>query len=134
MAKVGVKKQSFALFTFVMTAIFTVVTCLVSFYKADFINLTVCAVAIFLLVNADQAKQSSFRLLVFGTVGSLVLDVVWFMMRDRKDPEGKDPEVSGIEAAVLKFSIYMAYISFMFKIVMSIVFWRTSIDFASVID
>jgi hypothetical protein len=115
-----------------MTVIFTVITCLCSFYKADFINLTVCTVAIYLLVNADQAKQSYFRILVFATIASLLLDIVWFRLRDTAHP--KDNEKNGDEATIVKFSIIMAYISMAFKIVMCVVYWRTSIDFASVID
>ena len=86
-----------------MTALFTLITCLVSFYKADFINLTVCTVAIYLLVNADQAKQSYFRLLVFGTAISLINDILWFTMRDSSND--KDPEKSSIEGSIVKFSI-----------------------------
>ena len=35
--------------TFIFTAIFTVLTCLIHFYKADFVNLTVVTLAIYLL-------------------------------------------------------------------------------------
>ena len=66
-----------------MTALFTICTCLVSFYKADFINLTIACLAIFLLVNADQAKKNYFRLLTFATAGSLVIDLMWFMLRHK---------------------------------------------------
>ena len=42
----GVKQVKWARATFVLTIVFTIVTCLVHFYKADFVNLTICAVAI----------------------------------------------------------------------------------------
>ena len=49
------KNVRWARATFVMTMLFTIMTCLVSFYKADFVNLTVCAIAIYLLSNAKEA-------------------------------------------------------------------------------
>jgi len=51
--KYGIKKHTFAKFAFYLTALVTFFTCLSCFYKADFINLTVCAVAIHVLINAD---------------------------------------------------------------------------------
>jgi hypothetical protein len=115
-----------------MTAIFTVISCLVCFYKADFINITVCVIAIHLLVNADQAKEGMFRVLVFFIIFSLALDITWFFLRDVGD--GKDPESNSGEGIVISFSFVMAYISFFFKIIMAFVFWRTSISFESVME
>jgi len=130
--KLKVDKKSYAWFSVIMTALFTISTCLVSFYKADFINLTIAALAIFLLTNADQAKKNYFRLLTISTAGSLVLDLMWFMLRNRG---GKgNQEVEGLEGSIMMFSMTMAYISFVLKIVMIIVFWRTSISFEDVID
>jgi len=51
--KYGIKKSSFAKAALYLTFIVTIITCLTCFYKADFINLTVCTVAIHVLVNAD---------------------------------------------------------------------------------
>ena len=48
------QNPNWALFTYIMTAAFFVVTYLVCFFKADFVNITVCALAIFLLQTADQ--------------------------------------------------------------------------------
>lgn len=52
MRKKGFKQVSWARGTYVMTILFTIVTILVHFYKADFVNLTVCTIAIHLLTNA----------------------------------------------------------------------------------
>ena len=67
--------------TFVMTILFTIMTCLVHFYKADFVNLTVCTIAIHLLSNAKEAQPRHFRYLVAGTVLSFVYDVLWLILR-----------------------------------------------------
>jgi len=55
MQKKGLPTLKWARATFVMTILFTVMTCLVHFYKADFVNLTVCTIAIHLLSNAKEA-------------------------------------------------------------------------------
>lgn len=47
-------KVKWARCTYIMTLIFTLLTCLVNFYKADFINITVCTVAIYLLHHVDR--------------------------------------------------------------------------------
>jgi len=103
----------------------TVITCLTCFFKADFINLTVCAVAIHVLVNAEKGKKDTFRLLTFMTVCSLILDILWLAMR----PSEKDPEFSSGDGGVARFSQVMAWIALIFKIIMSFVYWRMSLDF-----
>lgn len=75
------KNVRWARATFVMTILFTIMTCLVHFYKADFVNLTVCAIAIHLLSNAKEAQPKHFRYLVAGTILSFVYDVLWLILR-----------------------------------------------------
>jgi hypothetical protein len=134
--RAGIKttSSSCARFTFVMTAIYTLITCLVSFYKADFINLTVCIMAIYLLVNAEAGLAGTFRILVLMLIISLVYDILWFTMRNSNTSDPNDPEMKSLEVTIIAFSYWMAVISFFFKIVMSFVYWRVSLDFASVID
>ena len=68
-----------------MTAIMLMLALMVCFYKADFLNLTVCCVAIYILNNADAVtgKQdlTKWRLVIFGSVITFVYDVLWFMLR-----------------------------------------------------
>ena len=61
MQQKGFKQVKWARATFVCTVLFTIMTCLVHFYKADFLNLTVCAVAIYLLSNAKESQPRYFR-------------------------------------------------------------------------
>lgn len=51
----GVKQIKWARATFILTVIFSIVTCLVNFYKADFLNLTICTVAIYILSNPQDS-------------------------------------------------------------------------------
>ena len=52
LAKAGFRDVKWARITFMLTVLYTIMTCLVHFYKADFVNITCCAIAIYLLSNA----------------------------------------------------------------------------------
>lgn len=90
--------------------------------------------AIYLLVNADAAVAGTFRILVLMLIISLVYDIVWFSFRNTNTSDQNDPEMKSLEVTIIAFSYWMAVISFFFKIIMSIVYWRVSLDFASIID
>jgi len=131
--KTGVKQVKWARATFALTIIFTILTCLVHFYKADFVNLTVCSIAIYILSNAKDAQPKHFRYLVAGTILSFFYDLVWLWLRGA-DLAGEDDESGGVEAPVKKFSFVMTIISLIFKVVMTFVFWMASLKFEDIID
>ena len=133
LARAGVRQVRWARMTFVCTLLYALVTCLVSFYKADFVNQTVAAIAIYLLANAKDASSKQFRFLVAGIALSLVYDSVWFYMR-AGELLGDAQEEGGVEEKVRKFSLWMSGISFLFKVLMSFIFWMASIKFEDIID
>ena len=61
-----------------MTILFLLITLLVHFYKADFVNLTCCCVAIYLLSFANVVEAKYFRYTVFGIILTLAYDFFWF--------------------------------------------------------
>ena len=132
--KQGWKTPKWARATFVMTILFTIVTCLVHFYKADFVNLTVCTIAIYLLTNAKDARPEQFRYLVAGTILSFVYDIVWLIMRFRDMSGDNVEEDGGVESSVRKFSFFMTIISLVFKVIMTFVYWMASMRFEDIID
>ena len=67
---------------FTLTIVYTVLNLFAGLYRAEFMNITVCAVAIFLLTNPEIVDKTSFRLLVAGTFVSLGYDIVWRCMQD----------------------------------------------------
>ena len=119
--------------TFVMTLIFLVSTMLVHFYKADFVNLTVVTVSIFLLHNADKLSAGWFRLLVAGIILSIGYDITWFVLRSWEMEADEDGD-GGVEKTIRRFSLIMAIISLILKVVMSVVFWMASIKYEDVKD
>ncbi len=90
--------------------------------------------AVYLLVNADAGTVSTFRVLVLMIVVSTIYDILWFSFRNSNTANRDDPEMQSLEITIIAFSFWMAWISFFFKIIMIFVFWRTSLDFAAVID
>ena len=64
--------------TQIVLGVYTVLTCFVLFFRTDFINLTVCTAATYMILNTDQIKKWTFRALVFGIFLSLAFDLVWF--------------------------------------------------------
>jgi len=53
------------------------------------------------------------------------MDIIWLSMR----PSDKDPEFSSGDGGVAHFSHVMAWLSLIFKFIMSFVYWRISLDF-----
>ena len=77
----GYRQIKWAKCTFWMTILFLLITLLVHFYKADFVNLTACTTAIYLLSFADVVREKYFRWLVFGIILTLLYDLYWFWER-----------------------------------------------------
>ncbi len=117
-----------------MTVIFTIVTCLVHFYKADFVNLTVCTVAIHMLSNAKDVQPRQFRYLVAGTILSFVYDLLWLILRFGDYAGDNVEEDGGVEASIRKFSLVMTIIGLVFKVIMTFVYWMASMRFEDIID
>ena len=133
MSQKGLKNMKWARATFIMTILFTIITCLIHFYKADFVNLTVCTIAIYILTNAKDAKPKHFRYLVVGTIVSFFYDLVWLFLRGG-ELAGDDEEDGGMESSVRKFSLWMTLIGLIFKVIMTFVFWMASLKFEDIID
>ena len=81
-AKRGLRPIKWARCTFILTIIFTVMVIISSMARTDSMNVTVCALGIYLLMNTREVKKQSFRMLVVGLCMSLVYDLVWQFMKD----------------------------------------------------
>lgn len=133
MRRQGMANVKWARATFIMTIIFTIVTLMVHFYKADFVNLTVCTVAIHMLSSPKDVRPTQFRYLVAGTILSFAYDIAWFVLRGY-DMVGDDEEDGGMEASIRKFSLFMTIIAMVFKVIMTFVYWMASMRFEDIID
>ena len=57
--------------------VYTLLNLLSCLYRADFVNITVCAVAIYMLTFNFDIDPIHFRMLTFGTILSLIYDFMW---------------------------------------------------------
>src|SRR4051812_15190123 len=80
--KLGFNYVPWFTLTKIVLGIYTVLTICVLFFRTDFINLTVCTAAIFMILNTDRIKKWTFRALVLGILLSLLCDLFWFMIQD----------------------------------------------------
>mmetsp|Transcript_1979 Transcript_1979/g.1437 ORF Transcript_1979/g.1437 Transcript_1979/m.1437 type:complete len:200 (+) Transcript_1979:877-1476(+) len=117
--------------TKVLLGIQTALTCSVLFFRPDFVNLTVCTVAIYMISNTYQIRRWTFRVLVFGIIISLIIDLLWFFFI--QDYSQEHPEDGGLEKGLRSFSLTMSYLSFFHRIIVAIVFWKDSLDFNRII-
>jgi hypothetical protein len=67
--------------TWAILWLYTFFTILVLFFRPDFINLTVCVVALYMMFNTDRITRFRFRLLVLGIIITLIYDIIWFVMK-----------------------------------------------------
>lgn len=67
--------------TWFLLWIYTGITLLIMFKKEDFLNITVCVSAMFMLFNTDKISKNLFRALVLGIVISIIFDIGWFVMK-----------------------------------------------------
>ena len=118
----GMPKVKWMRCTAIATAIYLMMTILVSFYKFDFLNLTAATIAIYLLTNLRNVKPKFFRMLVAAIIISLLYDINWFWTKWRAYSDEDDEDGGGLERALKRFSWAMATISFFYKPFMCCIF------------
>jgi len=111
--KLGFSYVPWFTLTKIVLGIYTALTCLVLFFRTDFINLTVCTSAIYMILNTDRIKKWTFRALVLGIFLSLGYDLFWFLMIQDFSSDQSD---GGVEKAVKNFSLSVSYFSFFFRV------------------
>jgi hypothetical protein len=79
--KMGYPEMPWLRVTWVVLCLYTVLTVMVMFSRSDFVNLTVCTAAIYMLFNTESLTRMRFRALVLGIIISLVYDLFWFIIK-----------------------------------------------------
>ena len=122
-AKMGFRDTQWGRLAIIMFAIWCVSICFVCFYKADFLNLTIGVVGLYLLLDPQTIKFSYLRLLIFALPLSMIYDVVWLVQKTRE--YWIETEEGGIAQVILGFVYFLIF----YKILLIIVMWRASINF-----
>jgi hypothetical protein len=80
--KLGFSYVPWFTLTKIVLGLYTILTCFVLFFRTDFLNLTICTSAIYMILNPEKIKRWTFRVLVAGIFLSLLYDLSWFMLHD----------------------------------------------------
>jgi hypothetical protein len=83
------------------------------FLRPDFLNLTICTVALYMLNNTQTITQGKFKVLVLGVFISIVYDILWFYIKHAEYSSALD---GSSEAGIRKFSLLMSYASFLLRV------------------
>ena len=110
--KLGFSHVPWFTLTKIVLGIYAVLTCFVLFFRADFVNLTICTTGIYMILNTERIRRWTFRALVLGIFLSLGYDLCWFMITDYSS----DTDDGGVEKGVRSFSLTMSYFSFFFRV------------------
>ena len=97
--------------------IYTVLTLFVLFLRPDFLNLTICLTALFMLNNTSVITQGKFKVLVLAVFVSIVYDIVWFYLKHSEYTSKTD---GSAEIGIRKFSLLMSYASFLLRVTLII--------------
>lgn len=60
--------------------IYMLLTCLVMFYRTDFINLTYSVGAFFTIVFGEYKKKSVYTALIYSSIGIIIFDIIWLIL------------------------------------------------------
>ena len=130
-AQRGVRPIKWASLTFTLTIIYTVLVMMCCMARADSLNITVCCIAIYLLLHTSEVSKKSFRALVLLTLLSLIYDFVWYFLQNQNEIEYLD---GGSTSSLTYIAQWLQFLLLFFKIVMIFVYWKASIDFAAILD
>lgn len=101
------------------------------FQRKDTLSITVCSCAIYVLEFPSYISRQTFRGFVLMIVVSWIWDFFYlFIFTSTAD---EDEEDGGMEYNVRRFSRIFSYISFFFRIIVVLVFWKDSLDFSKII-
>ena len=101
--------------TWIILWIYTILTIFVLFHRPDFINLTICVVALYMMFNTDKITRTTFRGLVYAIFFSLFYDLIWFMLKHGEYSDDLKSD-GGVERRVRNFSLTMSYLSFIVRV------------------
>jgi len=104
-----------------------VLICLSMTERPDFVGLTVIALAIYSVEFPETITHKTFRLLVLALASTFLYDIVWLAMLHGPETDAVDHLVAGTKQHYV--AVFFLYFSFLFRVLVILVFWKDSIDF-----
>ena len=119
-----------AMATLCVLGVYLILTIFAMFYRADFLSLTICTMGIYIIDNPQNCDRGTFRMLVVAIVVSWVYDILFLWLRSASH---ENKLSGGTEGTVIYFSFTCAWISFFWRILVALVFWKDSLDFNNIV-
>lgn len=107
--------------TWYLLWLYTGITILIMLKREDFLNLTICTSALFMMFNTDRISRSLFRVLVLGIFISLIFDLTWFFIKHSEFAEDQKVD-GGMETNLRKIVLMLSYMSFLLRVTLFISF------------
>jgi hypothetical protein len=85
------------------------------FTTLNHLQLTICIVGAYMILDTDRIKKGTFRGLVIALFASFGYDVFWLLVSS-SSYNANDSADGGVEKSIRKFSLYMSVISFFFRV------------------
>ena len=117
--------------TKVTLIVYLVVTCFSCYYRPDFMSLTAITMGIYAVECPHFFRRWVFRLLVVFMVLTMVFDFLHLVILH---DSGEDDEMDcDLTKNVRRFSYFFAWVSFLMRPIVILVFWKDSLDFMKII-
>jgi uncharacterized membrane protein len=102
-------------------------------YRPDFLNLTISALAFFMLIEpfgiAKSTKHSKLFLKLFVlSIISMFYDALFLFIMTNAWNNDRNPEDGGLLINLRRFSLAISYISFFLRSLIMYTFWRLHIE------
>lgn len=75
------------------------------------------------MLNLKEVSHNTFRYLVLAFCISIIFDLVWFSFKS------SDTKSASI---LTTFSVCMTYLAFLLRLLMTVVYWKDSLDFDNI--
>ncbi len=80
LVKIGIKDSLWWKVCFYALIIYMLLTCLVMFYRTDFINLTYAVGGFFTIVFGEYKKRVVYTALIYSGFAIIIADIVWLII------------------------------------------------------
>lgn len=95
--------------------LYTGLTILVMLKREDFLNMTICTAAMYMLFNRQRITKTLFRILVLGIFISLIYDLCWFFLKHSEFSTEQKAD-GGMENNIRKIVLMLSYMAFLLKV------------------
>ena len=100
--------------------------------KPAFMSITAIAIAFYVLNDTKRISRQTFRGLVLLLAVSWIYDAIWLLLLEPSSYD-EDMEDGGNEWKLRRFIKLMSFITFFFKLIVVLVFWKVSLDFRAIV-